>query len=429
SKPPVYYPLAAVAALSGMETWQAFPVVAALLMALAAAGFFLLARDALGAGLGGAAAGMALVGLDRVVLHTTVHPYFNQLWGFVALPFALLLAWWAVNARTRGAVALLALFLAIGAFAYPLALPIPLVALAVLVWPERGRLREARRLWRGPRSLLWIAPLAALLAYPAYGVIEKAITAVAPVVDPNRSLATWGGDLLAFRPEQDFLSLPTTGTLVVLGPLLAIAIAVELRRQPRALAAALAGILAFGLVAALWFRAREYGWYFHFKALAFVGPLAVLLAAVAVSRLRRGAAFALGALVWLALLAAGDEMKMTFDQNPPAITELQRLDARLPPDASVRLDVDASSQLWVAYFLSGQPLCSQRPLLETSYPHVPISRKADYVLADRRLRKPFDAAGAPVWRGTRYVLYRQAAGLEGPDLCSREMQQTVTRVL
>jgi hypothetical protein len=429
SKPPIYYPLAAVATLSGLATWQAFPVVAALLMALAAAGFFLLARDALGAGLAGAAAGMALVGLDRVVVHTTVHPYFNQLWGFFTLPFALVLAVWAVRERNRGAVALLALFLAVGAFAYPLALPIPLIALGALLWPERRRLRAVKRLWHGPRSLAWILPLAALLAYPAYGIAEKAITAIRPVVDPGHSLANWGGDLLAFRPEHEFLALPTATTLIVLGPILAVAIAFELRRQPRALALALGGVLVFGALAALWFRPRDYGWYFHFKALAFTGPLAVLLAAVAVSRLRRGAAIALAALVWLAVVAAKDELELTFDQNPPAITQLADLDAQLEPGASVRLDVDPSRQLWVAYFLHGQPLCSQRPLLETSYPHVPISRKADYVLAENELRKPFDATGEPVWRGDRFVLYRQAPTVPGHDFCSQRMQQTVEEVL
>ncbi|HEX8085968.1 MAG TPA: hypothetical protein VF529_16875 [Solirubrobacteraceae bacterium] len=430
SKPPIYYPLAAVATLSGMETWEAFPVVAALLMALAAAGFFLLARDALGASLTGAAAGMALVGLDRVVLHTTDHPYFNQTWGFLTLPFALLLAWWAVRARTRGALALLALFLAVGAFAYPLALPIPLVALAALLWPERRRAAAAAKsLWRGPRSLIWIVPLAALLAYPAYGVIEKAVSAVAPVVDPSHSLANWGGDLLAYLPEHEFLALPTTTMLLLLGPPLAIAIALELRRQPRGLAVALGGVLVFGAVAALWFRNRDIGWYFHFKALAFTGPLAVLLAAVAVSRLRRGRALALGLLVWLAVLGAVDEMQATYPQTLPELTELTRLDDRLPADASVRLDVDPGSQLWVAYFLSGQPLCSQRPLLETSYPHVPISRKADYVLADLRMGKPYDAAGPALWKGRRYVLYRQIAGVPGVDFCSRRMHQTVTDVL
>ena len=430
SKPPIYYPLAAVATMSGLETWQAFPILAALLMALAATGFFLLARDALGAGLGGAAAGMALVGLDRVVLHTADHPYFNQLWGFLTLPFALVLAWWVVGARTRGSIALLALFLVLGAFAYPLAVPIPLVALAVLLWPERRRATAAAaQLWRGPRSLLWIVPLAALLAYPAFGVAEKAYTAVAPVLDRGRSLANWGGDLLAFRPEHEFLALPTATALIVLGPLLAVAIVLELRRQPRGLALALGGVLVFGALAALWFRSRDVGWYFHFKVLAFTGPLAVLLAAVALSRLKGAGGILLGFLIWLALLSATDEMKLTVPQTIPELTELTTLDDRLPPAASVRLDVDPASQLWVAYFLSGQPLCSQRPLMETSYPHVPISRKADYVLADSRGRKPFDATGEAVWTGERYVLYRQDPRVPGPNFCSQQMFQTVTDVL
>jgi hypothetical protein len=431
SKPPIYYPLAAVASLSGAETWEAFPVVAALIMALAAAGFFLLARDALDATRAGAAAGMAVVGLDRVVLHTADHPYFNQIWGFFTLPFALTLAWWAVRARTRGSIALLALFLAVGAFAYPLAVPIPLVALAALLWPERRRLAQsAARLWRGPRSLLWLVPVTGLLAYPAYGVGEKAVTAVAPVVDPNHSLRTWGGDLLAYLPEHQFVALPSTTLLVVLGPLLAIAIAIELRRQPRPLALALGGILLFGALAAVWFRPRDFGWYFHFKALAFTGPLAALLAVVALSRLPRAAAApALALLVVLALAGARDEVEETSIQTLPELTELTTLDHRLPPTASVRLDVNPGEQLWVAYFLSGQPLCSQRPLLETSYPSVPISRKADYVLGDRRLAKPFDAAGGPVWRGRRYVLYRQVAGVPGVDFCSRRMHQTVTELL
>src|SRR5215213_5990479 len=289
-------------------------------MGLAALGFFLLARGTLGAGLGAAAAGMALVGLDRVVLHTTIHPYFNQLWGFFALPFGLVLAWWAVRARTRGAVALLVLFLAVGAFAYPLAVPIPLVALVALLWPERRRLGAARRLWRGPRSLAWIVPLAILLAYPAYGVAEKAVSAVRPVVDRGYSLQNWGGDLLAFWPAHDFVSMPSGVALLVLGPLLAVAIAFELRRQPRALGVALAGVLAFGVVAALWFRSREIGWYFHFKTLAFVGPLAVLLAAVGVSRLRLPGAIALGVLVWLALLSADDLIEKTYEQTNPDFT-------------------------------------------------------------------------------------------------------------
>src|SRR4029077_13811888 len=130
--------------------------------------FFLLARELLGAGTAAAIAAMALVGLDRMVLHTVMHPYFNQTWGFFTLPFALVLSWWAVRERTRGGLALLALFLAIAAFAYPLALRIPLAALAVFLWPERRRL-SPRRVYHGRRSLLWMGPLGGVVLWAVAG--------------------------------------------------------------------------------------------------------------------------------------------------------------------------------------------------------------------------------------------------------------------
>ena len=428
SKPPIYYPLAAAATLGGVETWEALSPFMAVLLALAALGFFLLATEALGAGLAGAVVAMAAVGLSRVALQTATHPYFNQLWGFLALPFALLLAWWVARSRTRGAGALLVGFLAVGAFAYPLALPIPLLALTVLLWPERRRLRALRRLWQGPRSLLWMVPLAALLALPARGVIEKMGAAVGVVADPTASLRSWGGDLVAFIPEHQFVGLPSTVLLLALGPLFAVAIAWELRRQPRPLALALAGVLVFGALAAAWFRPRDFGWYFHFKVLAFVGPLAVLLAVVAVSRLRRFAWIPLSAIVLFGVQGAKDEMVITFDQTPRWLTEVRAVDERLPPGASVRLDVDPPRQLWTAYFLAGQPLCSQRPLLDTSYPHVPASRKADWILIEREYGVPPDATGGAVWSNERFALYRQRAGIPGPEVCSQRMVQFIERI-
>jgi hypothetical protein len=426
SKPPIYYPTAAVSQLTGMETWEVFAPVTAVMLALAVLGFFLLARVALGAGLAGAAVGLVVVGLDRVVLQTTIHPYYNQLWGFFTLPFALVLAWWVARTRSPGAAALLGLFLAVGAFAYPLAVPIPLIALAVLLWPERRRLRG---LWRGRRSLLWMVPLAVVLAVPVLGVLEKAASAVGVVVDPTRSLETWGGDLTGFIPEHQFLAMPSTSALLVLGPFLLAAIVWELRRQPRGLALALGGILLFGALAAAWFRPRDFGWYFHFKALAFVGPLAVLVAVVAVSRLRRLAWVALGLLALLALQGARDEVVVNFDQTPRAVTELREVDALLPEGAAVRLDMDPNQQLWAAYFLAGQPLCSQRPLTDTSYPHVPVSREAHYVVVDTRTSgRPPDATGPELWRGEWYALYRMRDELRGPGACSRRMVQTIERI-
>jgi hypothetical protein len=78
--------------------------------------------------------------------------------------------------------------------------------------------------------------------------------------------------------------------------------------------------------------------------------------------------------------------------------------------------------------LSGQPLCSQKPLLDTSYPHVPVSRKADYVLVQRPLAKPFDAVGPPLMTNTAYALYRMNPDVPGPDRCSRAMVQTVKAI-
>jgi hypothetical protein len=77
--------------------------------------------------------------------------------------------------------------------------------------------------------------------------------------------------------------------------------------------------------------------------------------------------------------------------------------------------------------LSDHPLCSQRPLDDTSYPHVPLSRAADYVLV-RFLRRPFDAVGPPVRANREYRLYRLAEGLPGGDRCSQRMVQTVRKI-
>ena len=111
--------------------------------------------------------------------------------------------------------------------------------------------------------------------------------------------------------------------------------------------------------------------------------------------------------------------------------ELKQVGARLPNDASVRLDVPADGRmLWMGNVLADQPLCSQRPLLNTSYPHVPISRQADYVLVDDTWRKPFDAVGAPLMTLDRYVLFKLKPNLDPAhgDRCSRKMVLTVKKL-
>ena len=427
SKPPIYYALGANATLAGKEPFEAISTQAALLLALSAFGFFLVARELLRAPPWVAVIAMALVGLDRMVLHTIMHPYFNQTWGFMTLPFALVLAWWAVHERTRGGLFLLALFLAVGAFAYPLMLPIPLIALAIWLWPERRRF-SPRRLWRGPRSLVWMVPIGALLLIPLGGVIEKLASGAKVAVDPTHSLETWGGDLLTFYEEAWFFALPTGAALLVAAPFLLYGGRVALRAVPPVMARGLLAVIVFAAVFAVWFRFRDYGYYFHFKILAFVAPLAVAVAAVGLGRLRHGWV-ALGVFVLLALGSANSELGVTFDQLPRTTLELRTLTRDVPRGESIRLDVDPQQQNWAAYMLHQRRLCSQRPLEGTSYPHVRRSRKADFIVTEVKRPKPIDAIGdEPVRRLTAWTLWRADPAVPGPDRCSQRMVQTVTTV-
>ncbi|MEA2190355.1 MAG: hypothetical protein QOI73_476 [Solirubrobacteraceae bacterium] len=433
SKPPIYLTFGAVARLAGMEPYAVIATLAASLLALAALGFWLLARELLGAGAWAAAMVMALIGLNRMALFTGMHPYFNQTWGYMATPFALVLAWHAVRSKSVGGWVLLGGFLAILGFAYPLALPIPLLTLVVFAAFDRRRrglpLVSRPRL-KSRRSLIWIIPLALLLLTgPVKGVFEKA-GSVLSLFNHGGTLINWGGDLTAFIPERYFLGLGGTGISAIALVLLIVGLVRIMRRAPRDIAFGLGAVVLFGTVAALYFRPQDYGWYFHFKALAFTAPIAVALAAVGLSRFDKRWVSVLALLVVVAAAreSAVREIGTTFDQLPKSMLELKRVDARLPPGASLRLDMAPDGrQLWAGYMLSGQPLCSQRPVLETSYPHVPVSRAADYVLVDSQLQRPFDAVGPPLMTLERYVLFRLRPGL-GRDRCSREMVQTVTAV-
>ena len=159
SKYPIYYAFAAVSSVSGLATWQVLATLAATLLGLAAVGMFLVARNVLRAPVAAALTAMVLAGLDREALHTILNPYFNQTWGFFALPFTLVLGWWVVQPglgrRPRQATAvLLALFALVLVFAYPLAAPIPAVPIAVFVWREwRRKLRAGEPTFRFARPV------------------------------------------------------------------------------------------------------------------------------------------------------------------------------------------------------------------------------------------------------------------------------------
>jgi hypothetical protein len=433
SKPPIYLAYGAVASAAGMPPYQVIAPLAAALLALAGLGFWLLARTMLGANAWTAGVVLGLVGLNRVVLHTGMHPYFNQMWGFFAMPFAIVLAWVAIRQRSLPAAVLAAAFGGVLAFAYPLALPIPLLAAAVFLGVDRrarGLPLIPRLRGRDRRQLLWLLPAGALLAGPLNGIFEKMETS-SQVVWPGESLKSWGGDLLSFFPERYFLGVDDPNVAAILLPAMAVGLVLALRRAPKDARWGLGAVVAFGFFAALYFRPRDYGFYFHFKALAFTAPLLVAVAAVGLAKLRWRWA---SVLVLVALLGATRDgaqniLGETYDQLPRHMLALQTLDQRLPPGASVRLDLQTDGRhFWIAYMLHGQPLCSQAPILTTSYPHVPISRAADYVLADRGLLRPFDAVGPRVARVGGYSLYRLKPNLPGGDRCSLEMVQTVEKI-
>jgi hypothetical protein len=429
SKYPIYYAFAGISSLSGLATWQLLPILAAALLGLAAVGLFLAAREVFRAPVAASVVAMAVAALDREALATVLHPYFNQTWGFFALPFTIVLGWWVVQPRIgrrarQGTGLLLALFALVLVLAYPLAAPIPAVPIAVFVWHEWRRKIAAgepvfrlRNLYRGRRSLLWLVPLGALLAVPVAGAVDKGVSA-AEVLAPGHSLQNWAGDLFGFIPFNYFFSLPSAWPFVVVVVAIAYLAARGLAAQPRALAWGLGGLLVLGVAIALYLRQRSYGWYFHFKLLAFIGPLVLLTAAVGATRLRRAGPAALAALCVATTGSAVAQIGDTGLQLGAVTTELSGWAAALPKGVSIRLDMWAPDQLWAAYFLDSRPLCSQLPLLGTDYPHVPISRKADYIVAMVGVPRPPDAVGPALRRNEGYRLFRENPAVPGVANCS-----------
>ena len=435
SKFPIYYALAAVSSLAGLETWETLMSFGALMLALGALGFFLLARQAFGAALGVAALAGAVAVLDQRVLHVPMHPYYNQLWGLFTLPFSLVFAHLWLTERSTRALGLLALFTLMGALAYPLMLPFPALAIAGFWLVDRRERRhrgervvplreQLRGLWRGRRSLIWMVPAGALLAVPLFGVLEKIGEAIRLLGNLDSALEDWQGDLAFHPPVGEFLAVadvPARPVLVGLVCLLALA---GLARAPRKVGIPLGVTLALAGVGAAFFGLLKDGQYIYFKILAFSGPLIVVAAAVALGALlersRRLAALGAVGLVALAastLAGAREEIDRSFDQLTPQAIELREWSKRLPADATIRLDEPAPAQLWDAYMLSDRRLGSLHP--EPHYPHVALSASADYALGWKRRPPPPDAVGGPVLVNSRYRLWK-LDGSAGRDTTSRK---------
>jgi hypothetical protein len=432
SKYPIYYAFAAVSSVSALATWQVMPILIGTMFALAAIGLFLLALEMFSAPVTVALLAMAFAGLDRMALHTPMNPYFNQTWGYFAMPFGMVLGWTLVqpglsSGARKTTAGLFVIFALVMVLAYPLAAPLPAVPLIALAIANRHRRKQAgdhvlgiRDLYRGRRSLIWLVPLAAALAIPIAGAVDKIVQAIRELLPGQPVNGSWRGDVTHYFAWNWFFSLPDSPLGYVLFALIIGLAVMALWHAPRPLAIGLGGLLLFGLAFGVYLRHLQDAYYFEFKLLAFVGPLIVLTAIIGAWRLRPYAA----PLVAVLAVALGFSLVDQLDRNgyqlgQPTVA-LSSWAAALPPNASIRLDMFPPDQIWAGYFLDARPVCSEAPLLDTDYPHVAISRKADYIITSPpTLARPADAIGPVLRYNDGYALYRENPNVPGPSYCTR----------
>lgn len=449
SKYPIFYSLAAVSTIAGLDTLQTFPLLNAVLLAFVALGFFLLAFHLLRTGWLGALAVMAIVPLDRMLLHIEMHTYYNQLWGSLALPFMLLTGWRFLREPSRRTFGLFALFGLAGAFAYPLMLAFPAVFLLVAgvgIWRrERAAGRSpgwirALRLPRAPRSRLVVIPLAlAALAVSAVlirGVGEKTISA-ARALAPGGDLSGWSAPTLIGLPFHRFFGLLDPGALVWLAVVaLLVLAAFGLRDAPREVAAAFGVMIAGALAFALMFKLRDNAELFYFKVLGFTGPLCLGLAVAGIVTLARRSRGALvGGLALLAVLGATvalnarRELSVTYAYASRPVLDLRDWAQELPPGATVRIDVNPTGyQLWAWYLLEPHPVSATRALITSFFPFPNVGTKGDFVLRETGEPPPPYAKLPPVHSNVLWTLYRMPRDVPGFDTSSRDTIEPITSV-
>jgi hypothetical protein len=449
SKYPIYYPLAAVSTLAGQDPIAAFATVVALMLAITSLGWFLFARYLLRAPPWVALLVAAVLPLDRIVMYVTVHPYYNELWGQFTLPLILLFGWSYLREPNRLTGLLFALFVVLGLLAYPLMVPFPalfLITYGWVVWRrrraagERTRWISALRLPR-PRQRPWLWLPVVAVAIPVVvvlgrGFVEKTSSAL-KVLAPGTDLSAWHGNALGYIPFPRFVGMPGSQWIDFVG-LAAICVlaVVGLRyvrpevRVPIAVMAVLTALIG------IYFRIRTDGELFFFKDLAFLGPYLLMLALVALAAIasspRAGRASlgvaGLAAAVGVVVASGAREINSTFDNATPSVMELRSWDRQLPAGRSVRLDIPQSGQqLWVTYMFLHHPLSALNPL-GGIFPHPPVGRKADYVIALRTQPRPADAVGEPLLRSAQYQLWRMNPAVPGPDISTRREIYDLTSI-
>jgi hypothetical protein len=312
------------------------------------------------------------------------------------MPYVLLFGWQALEHLDLRLGVLCALMTVMLALAYPLALPDPLVILLGLAIAYRRRPHPIAML--RSRSWIWALLAIVVLAPALAGAAVKLEQGVSQLLTPGGAL--WGGDVTRLLPVGWFVG--TGGGLIPALAVAAVAV-VGLRRLPRVVGWAVA--LAIGVLVLVDIRVRlaSDGAYMDFKQLAFVGTLVLGIAAAGVTglvaeglaalrgaigrqRLALAGGAALAALGWAAAAGAQDhhEIAGTKAQVTPEMFQIRAWAARLPPRASVRVDIPASGvQLWAVYMLGAHPVDSPTPVLYTTYAHAPYGWRADYSLALR----------------------------------------------
>jgi len=441
SKYPIYYVLAGAAELSGLSSLELWAAAGAVLAGLTAIGFFLLARCSLGAGPPAALLAMGLVAADRVVAHLALHPYHNQLWGTLALAPMLLFGLRFIASPNRRDGALTALFLVVGLLAYPLMALFPAAAFGaawLLARRERGGAPLPRpRLPRRHRGLWIVVAVAALPAALVLlaGALQKMLSS-GRLLLTGGSLAGWQGDVTSYRGFAWLVGVDGVVGLVAGLAILALAV-LGLRRAPRNVMVGLGATVAVALLAAGYFRSRSFGEYFHFKVVAFLFPLLLVAAGCWLAewagpngRSRSGrlaAAVAAGLLAAVLLVGLRNEIYATGLQADRPTLKLRAAAARiLPPGASVRLDVEGGRQLWAGYVLADHPVTAIAPIMNTTYPYPPQGRRADFIVAEVRLkpRGPWpDAAGPALYGNEIFRLYRMREDVPGPDVASQRFRR------
>jgi hypothetical protein len=411
---PIFYPLAAVANLAHADPIRVFPVLVAFLVVMAALGYGLVAVRCFGAPAWAGPLIAALIGFTWILQYLAWHPYWNQLWGTALMPYTLLFGFQALERRDGRAAVACGLLLLMLWFAYPLALPYPLVILlAALITYWRRPPRPTFSSWRGAVAALFIL---ALLTPAVVGSVLKLKEAIVQLLTPGSAL--WGGDITTYVSPGKFAG---TGGGAVAAALVLMAAAYGLWRLPDRLRLCLGVVLVALLLLDLRFRLTPSGTYMDFKHLSFMGLLLLSLAAAGLLA-RAGSQgvgrwfAALALALWLGAAVTLDHANASgqYEQVTPQLMQIRQWAARLPPRSSVRVDIPpqfGGMQLWAVYMLGSHPVDSFEPVLNTTYAHAVPGYRATYALSltvNPATGLPYPAARftarRPVFENSAYVL-------------------------